>query len=123
MFTKENVDNADKIVSAAGHVKSCIQPILNMIPPSFAMKKGGDWGKIPTRCPPGFFRSLALCHENCKSGYSWDGGFLCRKNCPSGWNSFWLTCSEKWKWDFWNIKTITRDTYWMKTLTNFNNRV
>jgi len=48
------------------------------IPPSFCYKRGADAGSIPNGCPPGYFRSVALCYKRCevREGiryYHWGG--------------------------------------------------
>jgi len=61
MFSSEKVDSAGKVHTASGTVKTCLEPLLEKLPPSFAMKKGGDFGKIPRGCPSGYFRRGWLC--------------------------------------------------------------
>lgn len=42
---------------------------MKAMPPEFCWKSGADAGRIPTDCPDGWERKLALCYEKCKSGY------------------------------------------------------
>lgn len=53
----------NKISEAMRH---CYKGFLEKIPPTFCYKKNPDFGKIPTDCPNGYFRSLAMCYENCR---------------------------------------------------------
>ena len=64
-------------------IRVCANGLLNSVPPLWCWKKDGDVGKIPTDCPPGWFRSLALCYEYCKDNYRHIAG-VCYKNCDPG---------------------------------------
>ena len=59
--------------------KVCMAAINDVMPPAFCWKSGGDVGTIPTGCPDGFFRFLALCYENCKPGYDFILGVCYKK--------------------------------------------
>lgn len=48
------------VISSA--MRDCYKGFLESIPPTFCYKKNGDAGKIPTDCPDGYFRSLAMCY-------------------------------------------------------------
>lgn len=48
--------------------------LMSNIPPEFCWKKGGDAGKIPTGCPDGYHRSLALCYKDCKDDMKFVAG-------------------------------------------------
>jgi len=48
---------------------ACMKALMKNIPPSFCWKHF-DFGTIPTLCPPGMFRSLALCYDYCAEGYT-----------------------------------------------------
>jgi len=81
----------------------------------FVGKKGADVGVIPTGCPPGYFRHLALCFENCRAGHHFDGGALCIGTCPGGFTTFPLTCTR-----WWPPKTTGRGVYAPHSITNFD---
>lgn len=118
---------------------TCIKAFMSSIPPSFCYKKGADAGKIPTQCPPGYFRSAALCYENCRSnshfvlGVCWDycrsgytnTGATCLENCRGGYRDMGLTCFH---WDWFNSSSYWKNTYWKHSyiphsITNFSDRV
>jgi len=71
--------------------QSCYAGFVKNIPPNFCYKKGGDAGVIPTDCPDGYFRNLALCYENCKDGYEFSGG-VCWEKCKDGYASHPASC-------------------------------
>jgi len=103
----------DNVLDSIGIAQTCTKAFFESVPPSICWKKGGDIGRIPTDCPQGFFRYLALCFENCAPGYQFDGGALCIAGCPDGYSTQPLTC---YKWPF----TITaRKAYFPKSITNF----
>lgn len=64
---------------------------MRAMPPMWYWKKGGDFGLVPTACPSGYFRSLALCYKNCDKGYKFMAG-LCYSICPSGYAAHGLSC-------------------------------
>ena len=74
-------------------VNACTTALMEVIPPIFCWKKGGDAGVIPTGCPPGFHRYGLMCYENCKSGYK-DIGISCKERCKSGYKDIGLMCSK-----------------------------
>ena len=63
--------------------KLCMGAISSAYPPEFCWKRGGDIGIIPIGCPDGYFRSVALCYEYCKKGYSFVLG-VCWHDCQRG---------------------------------------
>jgi len=117
--TTSNSASASQATSLA---KACVNSFFETIPPNFCWKKGADFGVIPTGCPSGFFRYLALCFQNCKSGYSFDGGLLCIKACPPDTTTYPLTCTH-WSWLAWEDWTVGRDPYFTQSLTNFDSRI
>ena len=54
----------------------------------FWWKSGGDAGKTPYGCPRGWFRSGAICYENCAGDYHFKDGF-----CQDG--ASWYVPSQK----------------------------
>jgi len=103
----------DKAMGAVGIAQTCTKSFFESVPPTICWKKGGDVGIIPTGCPAGYFRYLALCFKNCEPGTSFDGGALCIGGCPSGYATHPLTC---YKFPF---GIIGRRTYFPKSITNF----
>lgn len=114
----------DDLPDVIGDIKSrtqkiahaCFRNILENIPPSFCWKKDGDFGEIPTGCPPNYFRNIALCYENCEPGYTYGVG-SCRKDCEAGYNDKGLICSKG--FFNWYFKKI----YFNNWYTNFNDNV
>jgi hypothetical protein len=98
---------------------SCVSSFLSVIPSTFCYKKGGDAGVIPTGCPDGWFRSLALCYEECKSGYSFVAG-VCWEKCRSGYTDLGASC---FKWNWFKSKTYFKSTYIPSSMTNFDSRI
>lgn len=92
----------------------CMKGLMVSMPPSFCWKRGGDVGVIPTGCPSGYFRNLALCLEYCAPGYAWDGALLCLSTCPSGYETHPLTC-YKGIFDW-----FSRKSYFTNSITNFS---
>ena len=86
--SEEEGSAKEKVLSAA---KACYQGFFENIPPTFCWKKNGDAGIIPTACPEGYFRSLALCFKTCDDGYSHILG-ICYKNCDEGYADHGLSC-------------------------------
>merc|ERR1711976_48573 len=91
-----------------------MKAIKNVYPPEFCWKKGGDVGKIPTGCPNGYFRSLALCYQYCKSGYTFVLG-VCWQNCPKG-TDIGALCVD---WFYIHAK----HSYIPHALTNFSSKI
>jgi len=126
-ITKKITKTAKRIVTK-GNVKkaldqrdiaaTCVQAFYENIPPSICWKKGADVGIIPTGCPPNYFRHLALCFENCRPGFSFDGGALCIKGCPPDTTTYPLTCTH-WQFPPWKIWTVGRESYFPHSITNF----
>lgn len=97
-------------------IRVCANGLLNSLPPLWCWKKDGDAGKIPTDCPPGWFRSLALCYEYCKDNYRHIAG-VCYKNCDPGYKDHGLSCfKDLFHWYF-------KSSYVPKSMTNFDKRV
>ena len=97
-------------------IRVCANGLLNSVPPLWCWKKDGDAGKIPTDCPPGWFRSLALCYEYCKDNYRHIAG-VCYKNCEPGYKDHGLSCfKDLFHWYF-------KSSYIPKSMTNFDKRV
>jgi hypothetical protein len=90
--------------------------LADAIPPAFCWKKGGDVGVIPTECPSGYFRSLALCYQYCRSGYKFVLG-VCWEQCPNGYTDIGLLC---WK-NLFNIKS--KGSYMSHGITNFSSSI
>ena len=94
----------------------CANAIMNSLPPLWCWKKDGDAGTIPTDCPEGWFRSLALCYKNCDDDYKFIAG-VCYKNCEEGYRDDGLTCyKDILHWYF-------KKSYIPESITNFDERV
>ena len=103
-------------IDSARLSKSCISSLMQVIPPDFCWKKGGDAGLVPTACPSGFFRSLALCYELCRPGYKHILG-ICYQACPGSYTDHGLTCYKNlFHWFF-------KSSYIPFALTNFSPRI
>jgi hypothetical protein len=116
---KKSDKNKDAVESAQGKVKvvgTCMKALMESIPPSFCFKKGADFGVIPTGCPHGYFRSLALCYEYCKPGFVHVLG-ICWEKCPDGTTDIGLICGRG-ILDWWFKRSYIPDS-----LTNFNDNV
>lgn len=113
---KATMGNAENTRNA---ISGCMAGALAAVPPSFCMKKGADFGIIPTVCPNGYFRSLALCYQYCRPGYDFVLG-VCWEQCRSGFTNMGLTC---FKWAWFNSQSYGRSTYMSDSVTNFSSRV
>lgn len=106
-------------VSAAdvkGYASDCLEGLVGAMPPGFCWKKGGDSGTIPTDCPKGYFRSLALCYQYCSPGWTHILG-ICYQGCGAGYSDHGLTCYKNFfKWYF-------KPSYIPAKLTNFSPEV
>ena len=87
--------------------------ITRSIPYEFCWKQGGDAGVIPTDCPEGMFRSLALCYEYCKEGYTYVAG-VCWGNCGDA-TDIGALCVGGGIW--------AKHTYMAGSLTNFSDQI
>jgi hypothetical protein len=104
---------------ALGYAKlaaACISSLSKSIPPNFCYKKGADFGVIPTGCPKGYFRSLALCFEYCKPGWTHILG-ICYEDCGKGFADHGLSC-YKHIFDFY-----FKSSYIPSSLTNFSDKI
>ncbi len=111
----EQDDGAASKIDGAKLVGECMKGLVANIPPSFCWKKGADFGVIPTHCPKGYFRSLALCFEYCKPGYRHVLG-ICYEDCPRGFADLGLFCFR-----FFEFRG--KGIYAPKSLTNFSHEV
>ena len=110
---KANVEKGQEI---QGYMSTCLGAFFKNVPPSFCWKKGGDWGTIPTACPSGYFRYLAMCYKECDGGYGFTLG-VCWQICPSGYTNLGLVCGKNiFKWFF-------KNSFIPHILTNFDSRV
>ena len=105
-----NLMNAKKVgksaIRAAQLGGICMKGLAESMPPDFCWKTGGDGGVVPTGCPAGYFRFIALCHAECPAGYAWDGQISCQETCPSGWQTHSYTCFQHiFNWYFRKIFT------------------
>jgi len=109
---QEGMSSGDKIKLAG----DCIRGLMSSIPQAFCWKMGGDAGIIPTGCPDGYFRSLALCYVNCNPGYDFFGG-VCWQRCDAGYVNHGATCYKSFfRWYF-------KKSYIPSSITNFSDRV
>jgi hypothetical protein len=106
----------DKFVTSADYISKCMKGLTESIPPGFCWKKGGDAGILPSGCPSGYFRSMALCYELCPDGWSHVLG-ICYRNCDAGFTDLGLSC---WRhiFDFY-----FKSSYIPKSLTNFADEI
>ena len=89
MKEKQNrVEQAGNLLKGANIAKECIKAVMETMNPDFCWKSGGDAGKTPYGCPRGWFRSGAICYENCRRHYHFKDGF-----CRDG--SSWYVPSQK----------------------------
>ncbi len=94
----------------------CFSALMDSMPPQFCWKKGADVGVIPTGCPDGFFRSLALCYAYCKPGWTHILG-ICYQDCKSGYTNHGLSCYKNiFRWYF-------KSSYIPESITNFSDRI
>lgn len=112
-----------KSVGAGADIaNACTAGFMNVIPPTFAYKRGGDVGKSRFKCD-GFKQVGALFHRHCKSNYRNVAG-VCWEDCRGGYTDFGATCT-KCGWSGWWPKC---DTYWKSSyiteqITFFDGRV
>ena len=109
--------NSD-VLQANNLGRTCLNAYFNSVPPSFCWKSGGDAGYIPTLCPSGWFRSGALCYQNCITAspvYRFVAG-VCWQDCPSGYSDWGLTCAS---W----FGFINKNSYIDSSMTNYDSRV
>ena len=107
---------------AAKYASACLKGALASIPPSFCYKQNGDAGVIPTDCPEGYFRSLALCYKNCNSGMVFVAGVCWEDGCRPGYYDFGATCT-KCTWNPLYCDTYAKYSYISPSITNFDSRV
>ena len=97
-------------------MKKCMGALMSSIPGDFCWKKGADVGIIPTGCPSGYFRFLALCYEYCGNGYTFVLG-VCWAGCDSGYTDHGLSCFKNlFSWYF-------KHSYIPGSLTNFSSKI
>jgi len=111
-ITQEGMSPIDKAKLAG----DCIRGLMASVPQTFCWKKGGDAGIIPTGCPDGYFRSLALCYVNCDPGYDFFGG-VCWQRCDAGYVNHGATCFKN------IIRWYFKKSYIPNSITNFSDRV
>jgi hypothetical protein len=111
----ENIDYIEGTAMAG----TCVSSFLSVIPSTFCYKRGGDFGKIPTGCPSGYFRSLALCYEECRDNKIFVAG-VCWEQCDSGFTDIGAVCL---KFDWFQTKLYFKSSYIPSSLTNFDDRV
>ena len=113
---KNRQDTAGTAVDSGKMAGTCLKALMDNVPPEFCWKKGADVGVIPTGCPDGYFRSLALCYQHCSSGYRHVLG-ICWADCGGGYADHGLTCYKGFfNWYF-------KHSYIPKSLTNFSDKV
>jgi hypothetical protein len=96
--------------------KACISGMMAVVPPAFCWKAGGDFGRIPTSCPNGYFRFIAMCYKNCEPNHYFFLG-VCYKNCEPGFQNHPLSCfMHLFHWYF-------KHSYIPHIITNFANEV
>ncbi len=94
----------------------CMKAMMDSIPPAFCWKTGGDFGVIPTACPEGMFRFLALCYEKCPPGWTFVLG-VCWSGCDPGYDNHPASCYKSlFRWYF-------KSSYISPSITNFSDRV
>ena len=115
--TKSNLSSNSKGGLDTGKLQSiCLKGLTDNMPPDFCWKKGADVGVIPTACPAGWFRFLALCYQNCRSGYNFVIG-VCWGGCEAGYANHPASCYKNlFRWYF-------KHSYIPSSMTNFDSRV
>lgn len=108
---------AGNAATTASVVNECISAFMEAMPPAFCWKKGGDFGVVPTACPNGYFRSLALCFEHCREGFTHIAG-ICYRNCDGGMTNLGLSCL---RWI--PFRFYFKQSYIPRSLTNFSSEV
>ena len=87
------------------------------MPPDFCWKMGEDYGVIPTGCPYGYFRSNALCYQNCQRGYTFISGVCWEETCQIGYANRTNSCYRSlFKWYF-------KKSYIPSSITNLSSLV
>ncbi len=111
-----NLLSKSRNVDSAKLASVCFKGLAQNIPPDFCWKRGGDVGIIPTGCPKGYFRSLALCYEYCASGYRHVLG-VCWHDCSAGYADHGMSCyNNLFRWYF-------KHSYIPNSITNFSSLV
>jgi len=118
LCTNATSPTSDQIGTGVGIASTCLNAVFASVPPTFCWKANADVGVIPTGCPAGWFRILALCMQNCPAGWSFDGASLCLQDCPGGYTWMALTCYQ-----WWLPNTISRNPYFTASMTNFDSRI
>ena len=90
-ITREQPFRRTRQFSVQDTISKCMSAFMGAFPPDFCWKKGADFGVIPTGCPAGYFRSLALCYEHCAPGYRHVLGVRWA-DCGSGYADHGLSC-------------------------------
>jgi hypothetical protein len=119
---KANRKSSGKSSTPSGQkiAETCLSSFMDSIPPSFCWKKGADFGKIPTDCPRGYHREMALCYKTCKNGYSHWGG-ICWEECNNGRENCGAVCGRGSCWKFWTWRA--KKSYIPRSITNFHEDV
>jgi len=113
---KSESEDVGSAIDAGKMAGTCMKSLMDSIPPEFCWKKGADFGVIPTGCPSGYFRSLALCYQYCNPGYRHVLG-ICWADCSGGYTDHGLTCFKSlFSWYF-------KHSYIPGSLTNFSDRI
>ena len=96
--------------------KACLSGMMKVVPPAFCWKAGADFGRIPTRCPNGYWRWLLMCYKNCEPGHHFILG-VCYRNCEPGFANHPLSCFKHiFHWYF-------KHSYVPHQLTNFSHEI
>jgi hypothetical protein len=113
---KTNLQTNTKGIDVGQLANYCMKGLADATPPAFCWIKGGDAGVIPSGCPSGYFRSLALCYAYCRPGFDFVLG-VCWELCGPGYTNAGLSC---WKHIF---SMHFKATYIPHILTNFSSKV
>lgn len=81
---QDNIAKAETLEQGGNMAKQCISSLMETENADFCWVKGGNAGHIPTGCPEGFFRYLAMCYKICDRHYMFRDGY-----CYHGWKIYW----------------------------------
>ncbi len=106
------------------YVSACLQATIKVLPPSFCYKSGLDAGRIPTDCPSGYFRSLALCYKNCQPDETFVAGVCWESHCRKDYTDFGATCTKCWfEGALLKCDTYAKRSYISDSITNFSDLI
>jgi len=133
-FLQTKGEKLDAASDGAGVAKACTAGFMSAFPPTFAFKRGGDFG-VSSFKADGYSRQGAMYYKHCNPGYKVVLG-VCWKSCGSGYTDFGATCTRcEWRKKkhriFWSTvwlpylwcHTHGKHSYITHQLTFFDHRV